>query len=73
MSRSKKKNPYVEHASIRSGDMKKWKKQCNSKLRKELKKTDDPVPLTFHKRFTDEWMAPNDGKHYWDEPKGYRK
>ncbi len=74
MSRSYKK-PY---GPVCSGQMKKWKKESNKKLRK--------IPIDFdnkaqelsngnnYKKFNDVWSSPSDGKRYYGEdPKHKRK
>lgn len=72
MSRSRKKNPYTSTTccGARVGVMKKWKTGNNRIVRR----LDGEIPNGgFYKKLINPWLAPNDGKHRWDEPKGYRK
>lgn len=68
MSRSVKQ-PYVSNCVISEGDMKWWKRQCNGKIRR--------IPIDedigYYKKHTNRWTAPDDGRHYWDDPKARRK
>lgn len=60
MSRSRTKHPYVSTTCCgdNPGNMKWWKRNCNGK--------------TYTRR-VERYSAPDDGKHYWDDPKAYRK
>lgn len=49
--------------------MAKWKTQCNRKVRKSYDLEDGG----YYKKAICRWMAPDDGKHYWDDPKARRK
>lgn len=73
MSRSRKKHPFNSTTCIgsRAGMMKGWKKEMTRKLRREPIGV-DTVDLN-PKKYGSHWQAPNDGKSYWDNPKGYRK
>ncbi len=51
------------------GAMKWWKRYCNGKIRRCM---EDSISKVY-KKVNDPWNAPNDGKHYWDDPKGTRK
>lgn len=74
MSRSRKKNPYISNTcrGDRTGMMKDWKRECNRNIRRIS--LDEEMPKNnLYKKMNNPWLAPNDGKHYWDDPKGYRK
>jgi hypothetical protein len=53
--------------------MKKWKKDCNSEVREYLKNPENELSLGRIRKFTNRWIAPDDGRQYYDEPRGYRK
>ncbi len=72
MSRSRKKVPMVGTACHRRGSMAKWKNQNNRRIRR-IDVGDDLPSYGYVRRVMDIWDSPNDGKHYWDDPKGYRK
>ena len=67
MSRSYKR-PYVSLCGISRGSMKEWKKQCNGVVRR-CKDEDAKV----YKKINDVWLAPDDGKSLWKDPKARRK
>jgi hypothetical protein len=74
MSRSRKKNPYVSTTCVgsRAGMQKDWKAECNQRIRGQPVDVEIPKGRGYRK-ITEAWSAPNDGKHLWDEPRGYRK
>jgi hypothetical protein len=72
MSRSRKK-PYVSFVCIGRGSMKKWKAQCNDKIRHKPIDDENEDLGKIYKKVTNRWTAPDDGKTYWDEPKARRK
>lgn len=51
------------------GTMKKWKIQCNDIIRL----TEEVPNGNSYKKVTNRWSAPDDGRHWWEDPKGYRK
>ena len=69
MSRSIKKNPYVNTACCGRKGMTNWKKDCNRTIRRKPIEDD----LKDYKKINDLWSAPNDGKHYFDNPTAYSK
>lgn len=74
MSRSYKQNPYINTCGAKAGTMKFWKKTNERILRKEESPEKSDLPSgSYYKKINDAWCAPNDGKHYWDNPKAYRK
>lgn len=71
MSRSRKK-PYVGSVCHSRGSIAKWKGQCNKKIR--LMPVDEELgDMNYYKKISDAWNRPDDGKFYWDDPKGRRK
>lgn len=68
MSRSTRQ-PYVSICSIGRGDMKKWKAQCNRKIRRLSAEQEIGAP----KKITNRWDAPDDGRSYYDRPESRRK
>jgi len=75
MTRSRKKNPYVSNTCCgdNAGAMKQWKKNCNRTVRRNDKNNDVPSQPSYYKKLNNAWSAPTDGKHLWNDPKGYRK
>jgi hypothetical protein len=37
------------------------------------RRTEDIPSGGSYKKINERWSFPDDGRHYWDEPKGYRK
>ncbi len=71
MSRSKKKNPILPVCFVSYGAMKKWKKECNRKLRRNYDLKED-IDKTY-KKINDIWNSPSDGWWRSDDPKVLRK
>jgi hypothetical protein len=59
MSRSKKKNPFVDFACAGRHAMKKWKKQQNRKIRRM---SNYLYSGSYYRKVNNAWDAPNDGK-----------
>lgn len=52
--------------------MKWWKRNCNGKIRR-IPIDDEIGNGKTYTRRVERYSAPDDGKHYWDDPKAYRK
>ena len=69
MSRSKKKNPIVANACSSKHSLRFYKRRANHKVRR----CEENVSGNFYRRLDSNFLWPGDGKHYWDDPKAYRK
>lgn len=72
MSRSKKKFPIIGIACHMKGSMKKWKKQCNGRIR-QIAIDEELGGKSFVRKVNERWSAPDDGKRWWDDPRALRK
>lgn len=70
MSRSFKK-PYMPNAGSGKG-MSSWKTECNRIIRR-IPIEDEIGNMSYFKRLIERYTAPDDGRHYWDNPKARRK
>lgn len=74
MSRSRRKTPIVTNAG--KGSEKQDKKRASKRLRvyvNALLKTTQEDVLTESRELSNPYGFSKDGKHYWDNPKAYRK
>jgi len=60
VSRSRKKHPFIAICGLARGSMKKWKIQCNGKVRRD----EDTGNFSFYKKTVERYTAPDDGKGY---------
>lgn len=76
MSRSVKKHPIVCYTCCGSniaGLEKYYKTLTNRRIRRAAKNIDIPSVCLIKNNYSNIWTYPKDGKHWWDDPKAYRK
>ena len=72
MSRSRKKTAVRTVCSARAGQMKRWKENCNKRVRRRPVEEDIGNNTTY-KRMNDVWTSPSDGKIWVNQDKDYEK
>ena len=69
MSKSIRKNPFIDIGCTFKNEVSRWKKRGN----RTIHRIPLEVNMKTYKKFIEQWDAPNVGKRLDYSPKGYRK